>query len=255
MLTSSANTDTALLTVGYTFYLIHALLARLENAQLHVAAQNLALRLAALAPKSLLPGETVIATISASPTSRLVRGKQSAKNLATLISGYRMFMRLLGLPKIWSWAVATWRNPPSDPLLRYITWVQVAACASFQYLENGAYLAANGVIAMEPERIGRRFQWSARFWAVHVFLQFITLGRRRQLELQSQKAVEKRDPESDAAAVKTQAKWWRDIYVNAAWAPLTIHWSTSGYMPDEGIAALCLTAGWLGIRQAWIAAA
>ena len=254
MLSSSPNVDTTFLTVGYTFYLVHALLVRLENAQLSVAAQKLALRLMALAPKSLLPGETIIATISSSPTSRLVRGKQSAKALATLISGHRMFMRLLGLPRIWAWGAATIRDPPKDPLLRYITFIQITACAMFQYLENTGYLAANGVLGISPpEKIAKRFVWSARFWAVHVFLQFVNLSRRRQLTHREQPLVEKSDKD---AVVKAEAKWWRDLYVNAAWAPLTVHWSTAGgYLPEEGVALLSLTAGWLGLRQAWIASA
>lgn len=259
MLSSSANVDTTLLTVGYSFYLVQAVLARIESAQLDTAAHKLAQRLAAFAPKSLLPGETLIATISASPDSRLVRAKQSAKALATLISGNRMFLRLLGLPRIWSLAAATWRSPPADPLLKSTAWIQIASIATFQYLENTGYLAANGVIGMSPEKIARRFAFAARFWAVYVFFQFVSLGRQRQLAQQQQNtltALEKTSDEAKEAAVKREAKWWRDLYVNVAWAPLTIHWSTlgGGYMPDEGVALLSLTAGWLGLRQAWIAA-
>lgn len=49
-----------------------------------------------------------------------------------------------------------------------------------------------------------------------------------------------------------EEKWWRDVLVNAAYAPMTMHWSVEdGILAEPFLAALGLVAAGLGFRQAW----
>ena len=47
-------------------------------------------------------------------------------------------------------------------------------------------------------------------------------------------------------------EWWKQVYVNAAWFPVTVHYgSESGLVGEAQLALLGLVAGVLGIRDAW----
>jgi hypothetical protein len=175
--------------------------------------------------------------------------------VAALIGEHRMFMRLWGLPKIWVSASRVLRQPPADGATRAIAGAQLAAGAAFQFLENSAFLATKGVISMEPRVIGLRFKWSARLWCTFVMLEFARLLRGRALAQQARARGEV-DEKSREEHRKVEAKWWRDLYVNAAWAPVTVHYSLmQSPLPDELVTFLSLTAGWMGLKQAWIATA
>ena len=122
----------------------------------------------------------------------------------------------------------------------------------FQYLENGAYLGSKGVLGFDNRKITRWYVLSCRFWALHVSLEFVRLARVRFLRRREGNPSGREEKESKVAMVE-EAKWWRDFYVNAAWMPLTLHWSTEkGIGAGEGTtAALGLVAGVLGLKEAW----
>ena len=47
-------------------------------------------------------------------------------------------------------------------------------------------------------------------------------------------------------------EWWKQVYVNAAWLPVTVHYgSESGLVGEAQLALLGLVAGVVGIRDAW----
>ncbi len=49
-----------------------------------------------------------------------------------------------------------------------------------------------------------------------------------------------------------KARWWRELGVNAAYAPMTVHWSMEeGILGEGSVGALGIVAGMLGIREAW----
>jgi len=196
-----------------------------------------------------------------------VRAEKSSAALAGLIDDFRCFMRLKGLLGIWSGGVGLYRNPPKDLVLRVVGAGQITAIAAFQAMENAAYLASKGVIRWAPQKIGRWFLWSARFWMVHVMLEFVKLLRVRQLREGRAKAildvkvdlgtdekvkvVEERGKEEKMDEL-AETKWWRDLYVNAAWAPLTVHYSTASVNLSEGtIAFLGAFCGWMSLSKAW----
>ena len=127
----------------------------------------------------------------------------------------------------------------------------------FQYLENRAYLASKGVLGMGEKRISTWYVWSARLWATHVCLDLVRLGREAALQKQNETLEGSEDEKSSKAQrVEAATKWWRDVYANAAWMPLTIHWSLERGLVGEGtIAALGLVPGILGLKEAWKASA
>ena len=64
--------------------------------------------------------------------------------------------------------------------------------------------------------------------------------------------IELREKEGKIAEREEKAKWWREVGVNAAYAPMTVHWSIEEGMLGEGqVGALGIVAGVLGIREAW----
>lgn len=47
-------------------------------------------------------------------------------------------------------------------------------------------------------------------------------------------------------------RWWRQVVANAAWAPLTLHWSVEGGVLGEGaVGALGMVAGGVALGEAW----
>ena len=187
-----------------------------------------------------------------------------------------MFLRLWGLLGIYSWGVSTYLTPPTDGILKAITWGQVVACALFQGLENGAYLAGKGVLGWRKERIARAWIWSGRAWCAYVALELARLGyevlelrgedigrqtRKRensQLAEKEGEVAEKGELESRMDEVEDEGlkarwgKWYREVGVNVAYAPMTIHYSLdNGVLGEGAIAALGAVVGALSIGQAW----
>ena len=106
----------------------------------------------------------------------------------------------------------------------------------------------------------------------HVGLEGVRLGREwmlshyRKVVAQRREFMNRRDKQAqvDGAVATTvekegkiaereeQARWWREVGVNAAYAPMTVHWSTEeGILGEGSVGALGIVAGYLGIREAW----
>ena len=238
LLTRTSTLDTTLLTVSYTLRLLHSVLARIP--QLSV--------------------------------SRLTT---SLTPLTAIFDDFRVFLRLWGLLGIYSWGVSTYLAPPEDGILTTVTWGQVVTCALFQSLENGAYLAGKGVLGWSKERIAKAWIWSGRAWCAYVALELARLGyevldlRGQDNDIQTRKSralestekgevVEKGELELRMDKVEDEGlkakwgEWYRKVGVNAAYAPMTIHYSLdNGVLGDGAIAALGVVVGALSIGQAW----
>ena len=87
---------------------------------------------------------------------------------------------------------------------------------------------------------------------MHVVLELVRLWRIRGLgKGEGVKGEEKEEQE--------KRKWWRELCVNAAYFPLTIHWSMptgenesgGGVMSEFWVGVLGSVAGWIGVRQLW----
>ncbi|OBT90693.1 hypothetical protein VE02_00491 [Pseudogymnoascus sp. 03VT05] len=154
--------------------------------------------------------------------------------LYALCSDVRMFARLFGLFGMWQWGKSALLSPSADPVERGIVNAQVLVNTIYQLLENGAYLSSKGVLGWTPEKQGWAWMWSSRCWATHTALEFVRLARERQVR--KRKAVV---GEKGEEAVKDLA-WKREVWINAGYAPLTIHWSLEGGIISP------LTVGLLG---------
>ncbi len=156
-------------------------------------------------------------------------------------------MRLWGLLSIYKWGKRVYNSPSADTLVRRIVYTQVASSIAFQYLENGAYLASKGVLGWGKEKQSAAWIWSSRFWMLHVGLDFVRLWREAGLRASKGKS----NPGSDEE-IKWTAKWRREMVVNTAWAPLTLHWSLEkGFASDFWIGVLGSIAGLAGFRELW----
>lgn len=264
LLSTPSGIDSTLCTLQYTLAFVHSRLAARLSSQLAVIAESVAQK----ASEALLPGEALIASIPSPPaTTRLVKTTEATKKLADLISDYRIFVRLWGLLGIYAWGRGTWTSPPKDKVVKAIVWAQVAVNALYQVLENGAYLASHGVLNSSGwqgeqgvKRQTRWWVWSSRFWAAHVGLEFGRLGYvwwERSKEDQKQVGLEKEDKLAIEAQRREEDRlWWNDLVSNAAYGPLTIHWSLEeGCVSESWVGLLGAIAGGVGLREKWRATA
>jgi hypothetical protein len=242
ILSTSSGTDTFLLTVCYTSLLSSSLLSSLSLHRIRAAARRFISQAIALPPNT-----TVIIDTSALPPSRLLIASARLKALSELISDFRIFVRLWGLISIYNWGKRVYSSPPQDVFVRRIVFTQVASNIAYQYLENGAYLASKGVLCWSKEKQTKAWIWSSRFWMLHVGLDFVRLWKEAKLQTLKGKQKERSDEES-----KWTAKWRREMVVNAAWAPLTLHWSLEkGFAGDFWVGLLGSVAGLAGFRELW----
>ena len=252
ILSTSAGTDTVLLTLNYTLLTLLSTLEIYSRRRIQLTA----LALAEKASVTLLPGETLIATITDNPTGTLHRATKQLRALTDLIADVRIFARLWGLLGVWEWGAQTWREPPKDGILKRIAWMQIVVNVLFQGLENGAYLAQHRVLSWTEQRQTRAWIWSSRFWAAHVVLDLGRLWRLRTLSRTGEAVGALTDAEGKKEEkMERRSKedgWWRQLYVNAAYAPLTLHWSLeSGAVGDLGVGLLGSVAGLVGLANLW----
>lgn len=152
----------------------------------------------------------------------------------------------------------------------------MVACALYQGLENGAYLAGKGVLGWEKEMVAKAWIWSGRAWCAYVALELARLGyewgelqgqdsgrqRRKSAELRETRnegeTIEKGELElrmdkvEDDGLKERWGKWYREVGVNVAYAPMTIHYSLeNGILGEGAIGGLGTVVGALSIGQAW----
>lgn len=253
VLQTSAGIDTTLCTVCYTLTLLHSQLTRV------LAQRYEKLAFGAISKSLASPGETLLASLSA-PSTRLAATCASVKALADLISDFRIFFRLWGLVTIYAWGRETYTTPPRDPVVKILLWAQIGASATFQVLENAAYLAVKGVLRGEKwER--RQTRWDAlsnRWWMAQVVLELLRLARVRQMQFNEEfgaQTVGEGEKEVKVQSQELERKWWNEVYLNAGWLPLTLHWSFEdpAHSPvSETWIGICgMLAGVSGFRKVW----
>lgn len=216
------------------------------------------------AASALPPSTTILITPSAAKalslqTPRLLRLSQSLRALSSLISDFRIFVRLWGLLAIWEWGSGVLKQAQGegDRTLRGIAFAQVAVNVAFQALENGAYLASKGVLGWSTERQNSAWVWSSRFWAAHVGLDLWKLVCERRIRGREARARavgrgEKVDAEEEEEKRAWLAGWRKRVLVNMAWAPLTMHWSVEdGLISDLWVGMFGSVAGVVGMSELW----
>jgi hypothetical protein len=255
LLSTPSGTDVLLCTTSYTLTTITSAIATKTSG-------------------ILLPGETLIATLPA-PTSTKVLAQVvgASKALADTIADYRIFVRLWGVLGLYTWARGTWVDGlPGDAstkekTLRGLTWASIVSCVGFQVLENGAYLSSKGALTtaswtgdVGKARENRWWLWSSRFWAVYVGIELVRLGVVRGWKEKRGIAVQGDGEKEDKIRGEERLKadklekwlWWKDVISNMAYAPMTVHWSLEqGLLSDWGVGACGIVAGGSLLADAW----
>ncbi|KAI4960723.1 hypothetical protein J4E86_002348 [Alternaria arbusti] len=272
LLSTPSGTDVLLCTTSYTLTLIHAVLSRVLERRL----ESIATEIAEKAEGVLLPGETLIASLPA-PTSTKVIAQVvgSSKALAAVISDFRIFVRLWGVLGLYTWARDTYQDRlPEDAsrkekILRGLTWTAIMSCVGFQVLENGAYLSSKGALTtaswtgdVGKARENAWWLWSSRFWAAYVGVELVRLGVQQYYASSSESTSvssgdgEKEDKIQREERIKARKLenwlWWKDLASNLAYAPMTVHWSLEqGLLSDWGVGACGMVAGGALLADAW----
>ncbi|KAF1846988.1 uncharacterized protein K460DRAFT_363103 [Cucurbitaria berberidis CBS 394.84] len=274
LLSTPGDTDVLLCTTSYTLTLVHALLSRLLEKKL----ANVAVDIAEKANGILLPGETLIATLPAPTSTKLLAMTVgSSKAIADTISDYRVFVRMWSMLGLYTWARATYLEPlPADAsrkehVLRGLTWTAIASCVGCQVFENGAYLSSKGALTsarwtgdVGKARENKWWMWSSQLWAAYVGVELVRLGVARYYPSPSQDLTqtppgddgEKEDKikiEERISAEKLEKwLWYKDLVSNLAYAPMTLHWSVEeGLLSDWGVGACGMVAGGAQLADAW----
>lgn len=212
----------------------------------------MALGYSSLAASSLLSLLPLLARARALPTlSRRLAA------LSALIADVRIFARLWGLLGIWRWGKSVLVDaPPADATQRAIARAQVLVNVLYQGLENGAYLSSKGALGWSAERQNWAWLWSSRFWAAHVGLEFLRLAYEASVGRgkKGEKAVETAE---EKAVEKTRLETWRrELVVNLAYAPLTLHWSVDGGLISPlVVGVLGSVVGAINVPRLWRATA
>ncbi|KAI4277746.1 MAG: hypothetical protein LQ337_001557 [Flavoplaca oasis] len=205
-------------------------------------------------------------------------------SLSSLLSETRTTLRLFGLVPIYTWAASTFQTsrpspitnknhfsafPNPENLTHSITLTQILAGITFQILENLAYLGDKNILPLSPTRRSKYWLWSCRAWALHVFLEIFKLLRSRpQLSqdpqiLPTKNNNAKAPPSDNAQAAPThphqeittkaeQETYHRNLKINLAYAPMTLHYSLRNGLLNDSTVALCgVLASWWGLQGAW----
>ncbi|KAL8765168.1 MAG: hypothetical protein Q9209_007667 [Squamulea sp. 1 TL-2023] len=213
-----------------------------------------------------------------SPLTHLSPLRTSLANLSSLLSETRITLRLFGLLSIYTWAHSEYTKyttslsepshfPPPDILIQTITFTQILAGFSFQLLENLAYLGDKAILPLSAKTRSKYWLWCCRAWAVHVFLELAKLYRQRYLDnpvpkiLDAKHQLESKTQNSSdrtryrrhiAGYSEENATWWRQLKINLAYAPMTLHYSLEDGLLSNTMVALCgvLASSW-SLGAAW----
>lgn len=260
LLSTTGGIEAALCTLYYVLAFTHAQLTRL----LAQKYERLAERIATNASKTMLPGETLIATIEP-PHLTLTETCASVKSLGDAVEDVRMFTRLWNLLNIYQSAKDTYNKQTRDPALKLLTWAKIGTSAGFQLCENIAYLTRRGVL--RGDRWTRReasfWTYSSRFWLARVAVDGLRLLRVRQLQYNedfgAESHVDLGEKKMKIQSKELEQRWWQDLYSNLGWLPSSIHWSffdeDLSPISESAIGLGGMVPGVIALRKAWREAA
>ncbi|TVY88321.1 hypothetical protein LAWI1_G007154 [Lachnellula willkommii] len=245
ILSTPSGTDSFLCTLRYTTLLSSVLLSSLSLSRIHKHALSLI-----EAAISLPPNTTVIIDTSSIPRSRLLVTAQRLKALSSLVSDFRIFARLWGLLGLWAWGKSAWLEPSKDIVLARIAYAQVFVNVCYQYLENGAYLSSKGALGWNGEKQGWAWVWSSRFWMAHTVLDLGKLYH--EWQVRRGKGGDGDEEVKEKSEEVWRGLWKKQLVVDLAYAPLTVHYSLeNGLMGDFLVALFGSVAGLTGFRYLW----
>ncbi|KAK5673442.1 hypothetical protein BDV3_005633 [Batrachochytrium dendrobatidis] len=194
-------------------------------------------------------------------------------NFAGPVSDFRVLLRYYGLIPLFQWIILSEKNPSPSSVIQTLTRLQNLANVIYYPLEHVYWLALHQVIPMSEKTRDKIGMWSCRFWAAYVLLYFYQLfEEKRMLDMRRHNlkmitsaskvntATESKVTQLDADKIKAERLAIREeskalainTLINAAYFPLTIHWSleTSSF-PDIGVGIFGTVAAVAQIYTAW----
>jgi len=254
ILSTPIGVDKFLLTIYYTLKLLYPQITRLRSLRFRRFISSFISK----ARAGLLPGETLITVLEQRDDDFLSELDTGMRNAAALIGDVRIFLRLWALLGIYGSVKRVLTNPPKDQVTKWIVMGQLGSIGVYQVLENVAYLAGKGILRNEwvaPEKQKRMWLVGCRFWGVYVALEAARLVREWQIkDLGVQKVQEKTEGEG-AVGVQRQQEvqaWRRAWWANAAYSPMTVHYSVDGgILSDDQLGLLGVIIGFIGFGHLW----
>lgn len=251
VMSTPAGLDKTLCTLQYLLAIISTQLSRLQGLRYRRLLLKVSRKLSAV----LLPGETVLATLSP-PETRTTQVIAGTKALSELISDFRTFTRVfVETWGLYTWGKSTWIAPPEDKIVKTAVWGQIGSIAVYTWYEDIAYLASKGVLRGERFNVKQQnkwWVWSSRAWLAYIVLEAVRLGRVYQLHQAAVTDADAGDAEKKTDRLGAVATWKRQLVVNTAWAPVSYHYSChSAQLSEDWLGVLGFIAGCTGFRHLW----
>ncbi|RKO87905.1 peroxisomal biogenesis factor 11 [Blyttiomyces helicus] len=180
-------------------------------------------------------------------------------NLSGPVSDFRILLRYYGLLPLVQWIIASEASPAPTPRLQLLGRLQNLVNLAYYPLEHAYWLGLHQVVPMTDKTRDRIGIWSCRFWAAYVVLYFAQLWEEHRGLVVRERAVAKK-LDGDAGAVKAEKRalceerkaLYINTVINAAYFPLTVHWSLeSSSFPDLGVGMCGTVAALAQFYTAW----
>ncbi|KAH6566471.1 hypothetical protein BASA50_011364 [Batrachochytrium salamandrivorans] len=195
-------------------------------------------------------------------------------NFAGPVSDFRILLRYYGLIPLFQWIILSEKNPSPSPVIRTLTRLQNLVNVIYYPLEHVYWLGLHQVIPISEKTRDKIGMWSCRFWAAYVLLYFYQLFEEKRMldvrrynlkriasasktsaanEMDMAGMPDAADIKAERFAIREESKALAiNTLINAAYLPLTIHWSleTSSF-PDIGVGLLGTVAAVAQIYTAW----
>ncbi|KAI8587605.1 peroxisomal biogenesis factor 11 [Geranomyces variabilis] len=193
-------------------------------------------------------------------------------NFAGPVSDTRILLRYSGLIPLLQWTLQSEAAPSTSARSQFLVRAQNLCNFIYYPLEHTYWLALHNVIPVSPKNRDRIGIWSCRFWAAYVVLYFAQLYddhlnlKQREKALLNRKIKVGGDDGSEAPHVSdvlAQVQALKDerkaltinSIINAAYFPLTVHWSLErSSFPDVGVGICGTIAAIAQFYTAWKAA-
>lgn len=242
LLSTSSGVDATLTLVGYGLFFVGSQVEKLEK-----------LNLKALSHLS----SDAAFKAGAKSAFTLADIASSSKVLAGMCSDFRTFTRLWGLLGVYGLAKRQYLAPPKDTVLRVVGSAQTLALGAYYVYENGYYLAGKGVLkGWTVEKITRWAKTSLKLFLVYVLIDFVRLWRVRQLRNERKASLLESDQKGTREIKAEENAWMKTALVDAAYTPLSVHWSSDTWkLSDGSVGALMSLIGLIKVRTAWAATA
>ncbi|KAJ3065444.1 hypothetical protein HDU98_011200 [Podochytrium sp. JEL0797] len=160
-------------------------------------------------------------------------------NLAAPVSDTRVLLRYSGLFSLVQWILFSERNPPPTPFLRVIYRLQNLANLCYYPLEHVYYLAAHKVMLY--------------FLQLHQEHRLLTLRQLHLTQRQRSAAEPKQVLLAEQASIDSERQGLAvNAVINAAYFPMTLHWSVEeSVFPEMGVAVCGSVAAVAQVYSAW----